>query len=139
MTLFDDIRPTGFLRRVLAADATTCVATGLLLLFGASALEPWLGIPPTLMRSAGTSLLPIAAFFAYVATRDSSPRVLVWAVIAGNAAWSFDSVALLFTGWIAPTALGIVFIVAQALVVALVAELEYVGLRRSTALREQLM
>jgi hypothetical protein len=122
-----------FLQRVLAADAATCVATGLLMLFGAGALEPWLGIPPTLMRYAGASLLPIAAFFAYVATRESSPRVLVWAVIAGNAAWSFDSIALLFTGWIAPTALGIAFIVAQALVVALFAELEYVGLRRSAA------
>ena len=131
MTLFDDIRPTGFLRRLLAADAATCVATGLLLLFGAGALEPWLGLPPTLMRYAGASLLPIAAFIAYVATRDSSPRVLVWAVIAGTAAWTFDSIALLFTGWIAPTALGIAFIVAQALVVALFAELEYVGLHRS--------
>jgi hypothetical protein len=133
MTLLDDVRPSVFLQRVLAADAATCVATGLLMLFGAGALEPWLGIPPTLMRYAGASLLPIAAFFAYVATRESSPRVLVWAVIAGNAAWSFDSIALLFTGWIAPTALGIAFIVAQALVVALFAELEYVGLRRSAA------
>jgi hypothetical protein len=133
MTLLDDIRPSAFLQRVLAADAATCVATGLLMLFGAGALEPWLGIPPTLMRYAGASLLPIAAFIAYVAARDSSPRILVWAVIAGNAAWSFDSIALLFTGWIAPTALGIVFIVAQALVVALLTELEYVGLRRSAA------
>jgi hypothetical protein len=133
MTLLDDVRPSVFLQRVLAADAATCVATGLLMLFGAGALEPWLGIPPTLMRYAGASLLPIAAFFAYVATRESSPRVLVWAVIAGNAAWSFDSIALLFTGWIAPTALGIAFIMAQALVVALFAELEYVGLRRSAA------
>ena len=133
MTLLDDVRPSVFLQRVLAADAATCVATGLLMLFGAGALEPWLGIQPTLMRYAGASLLPIAAFFAYVATRESSPRILVWAVIAGNAAWAFDSIALLFTGWIAPTALGIAFIVAQALVVALFAELEYVGLRRSAA------
>jgi hypothetical protein len=109
MTLLDDIRPSVFLQRVLAADAATCVATGLLMLFGAGALAPWLGIPPTLMRYAGASLLPIAAFIASVAARDSSPRVLVWAVIAGNAAWS------------------------QALVVALFAELEFVGLRRSSA------
>jgi hypothetical protein len=130
----EDIRPTPFLQRVLCADAATCVATGLLLLFGASTLEPWLGLPPMLMRYAGASLLPIAAFIAFVATRDASPRILVWAVIAGNAAWTFDSIALLFTGWVAPTALGIAFVVAQAVVVALFAELEYVGLRRSVAL-----
>jgi hypothetical protein len=48
--------------------------------------------------------------------------------------WAFDSIALLCTGWLAPTGLGIAFISAQALAVALFADLEYVGLRRSTAL-----
>jgi hypothetical protein len=134
MPLFDDVRPSAFLQRVLFADAATCVATGLLMLFGASALEGLLGLPTTLLRYAGASLLPIAAFIAYVGAREFSARVLVWAVIAGNAAWVFDSVALLFTGWVAPTALGIAFVTAQALAVALFAELEYVGLRSSIAL-----
>jgi hypothetical protein len=43
-----------------------------------------------------------------------------------------DSVLLLFTGWVEPTGLGEVFVIAQAVVVAVVAELELVGLRRST-------
>jgi len=133
MILLEDVRPSPFLQRVLFADAATCVATGLLLLFGAGVLEPWLGLPPTLMRYAGASLLPIAAFMVFVATRHVTPRILVWAVIAGNAAWTFDSIALLFTGWVAPTALGIAFVVAQAVIVALFAGLEYVGLRRSIA------
>jgi hypothetical protein len=133
MTLLADVRPNAFLQRVLLADTATCVATGLLLLFGAGVLEPWLGLPPMLMRYAGASLLPIAAFIGYVATRESSPRILVWAVIAGNAAWTFDSIALLLTGWVAPTALGVAFVAAQALVVAVFTALEYVGLRRSVA------
>src|SRR5262245_65894137 len=129
----DEFHPSEFLRRVLFADAATCVAAGLLMTFGASMLEPWLGIPPGLMRGAGASLLPIAAFIAFVATRETPPRILVWAVIAGYAAWALDSIALLFTGWIAPTGLGIAFVVAQAVAVALFAQLEYVGLRRSAA------
>jgi hypothetical protein len=123
-----------FLKRVLIADAATCVAAGLLMLFGAGVLEGLLRVPPMLMRYAGASLLPIAAFIAYVGTREAPPRLLVWTVIAGNAAWAFDSIALLLTGWIAPTALGVAFVVVQALAVALFTVLEYVGLRWSGVL-----
>jgi hypothetical protein len=86
-----------------------------------------------LLRVAGASLLPFAAVLIYVGTREQTSRALVWAVIAWNAVWAFDSIALIVTGWIAPTALGIAFISAQALAVAAFAELEYIGLRRSLA------
>jgi hypothetical protein len=38
---------------------------------------------------------------------------------------------LLASGWVAPTALGYAFVLGQALVVAILAECEYLGLRRS--------
>ncbi|WP_431267624.1 hypothetical protein [Dankookia sp. P2] len=60
--------------------------------------------------------------------------MLFWVVILGNALWALDSLLLLVSGWVAPTALGGSFVVAQALVVALLAELEYTGLRRSAPL-----
>jgi hypothetical protein len=41
-----------------------------------------------------------------------------------------DCVALLFTGWIDPTLLGVAFILMQAVVVAAFAELQVIGLRR---------
>lgn len=59
-------------------------------------------------------------------------RPLVFAVVACNASWALDSVLLLFTGWIEPTLLGEVFVAGQAIIVAVLAELEFVGLRRST-------
>jgi hypothetical protein len=133
MTYLADVGPYGFLRRVLLADAATCVAAGLLMLGGAGFLTGWLGVPPALMRYAGLSLLPFAALLVYVATRAYPPRAMVWAVIAWNAVWALDSIALIFTGWIAPTPLGIAFIVAQALAAAAFAALEYLGLRRSAA------
>jgi hypothetical protein len=121
-----------FLRRVLLLDAVATAATGLMLTFGASLTKDLLGLPQSLMQYAGLSLLPFAALVGFLATRETISRPAVWAVIAYNALWSIDSIALLVTGWVAPTALGTAFVVAQALVVALFAELEYVGLRRMT-------
>jgi hypothetical protein len=46
--------------------------------------------------------------------------------------WALDSVLLLVSGWIEPTVLGEMFVLGQALIVAVLAELEFLGLRRST-------
>jgi len=51
-----------FLRWTLLADAATCVATGLLMMLGSGQLEQFLGLPAGLLRYAGVSLLPFAAF-----------------------------------------------------------------------------
>ena len=53
-------------------------------------------------------------------------------VVLGNALWVADSVLLLMSGWVAPTSAGYAFVIAQALVVLMYAEFQYVGLRRST-------
>lgn len=126
-----NIQSPHFLRRVLLADAFTCVGTGLLMVLGVRTLEPLLGLPAMLLQSAGLILLPIAGFIAYVGTRPHVPRSLVWVVIAGNALWVVASVVLLVSGWVAPTTLGQAFIVVQAVAVAVLAELEYSGVRRS--------
>ncbi len=54
-------------------------------------------------------------------------------MIGANAVWAADCVILLVSGWVAPTGLGYGFVIAQALVVALLAELQYFGLRRNAA------
>ena len=69
---------------------------------------------------------------AFVATQARVQRPLVFAVVASNALWALDSFLLLFTGWVDPTVLGEVFVVLQAVVVGVLAELELMGLRRST-------
>jgi len=124
-----------FLRRVLLADAATSGATGLLMMACAGPLEELLGLPDALLHDAGLALLPFAMLVAYLATRESQWRPAVWAVIGSNALWAIDSVLLLLTGWIEPNKLGIAFVIAQALVVAILAQLEYLGLRRSDGAR----
>lgn len=130
----DRIEPSPFLQRVLWADALCSGAMGLLLAAAASPLARWLGLPMPMLREVGLFLIVFAAVVTVLALRRASPRPLFWAVIVGNALWALDSVLLLVSGWVTPTALGGVFVVAQALVVALLAELEYAGLRRSVPL-----
>jgi hypothetical protein len=48
--------------------------------------------------------------------------------------WAAASGLLLASGWVAPTALGYAFVIGQAAVVALLGELQYVGLRRPVAM-----
>jgi hypothetical protein len=119
-----------FLRRVLLVDAATCIATGALLSLDAGPLAPMLGLPAALLFYAGASLFPTAAFMLWVAMRRDITRTGTWLVIAGNALWVVGSIAIL---GLAPTGLGYAFVIAQAAVVALLAELEYAGLRKAVS------
>jgi hypothetical protein len=123
--------PSTFLRRSLILDAVASGATAALVLAGADLLQGWLGLPTALMRGAGLVLVPYVAFVGYLATRATVTPAAVWTVIAANALWAAASVALLLGGWVAPTALGYAFVLAQAAVVAVFGELQYVGLRRA--------
>jgi hypothetical protein len=125
------ILPSTFLRRALLLDAVSCAGLGLLLAVGAAPLGWWFHLPLPLLRESGIVLLAFAALLAWACTRPQLPRLLVLGIITGNALWALDSVLLLLPGWIAPNALGACFILAQAIATALIAELEYVGLKRS--------
>ena len=131
--MMERIRLSSFLRGVLFADAATSAAAALLLTAGADSLEHALGIPVALLRYSGVSFIPFAAFVTYVATREAVSRAVVWAVVAANALWAVDSIVMVLAGLVAPTRLGVAFVIAQALVVAAFAEAEYVGLRRCAA------
>ena len=112
------IRPSTFLRYALLGDALASGATGLLAFAGADALANLLGLPQPLLRYAGLVLLLYAIFVGWLGRRASIPRGAVWAVVVMNALWAADSMALLASGWVAPTMLGAAFVIVQALVVA---------------------
>jgi hypothetical protein len=100
---------------------------------GVRILAGFCNLPESLLIYSGLSLLPFAAIVGLLARRDVLPAPFVGAVIAYNALWSLDSIVLLSSGWIAPDAFGFVFVIGQALVVAVLAERQYLGLRRSHA------
>ncbi len=119
------------LRRALLTDGVVSGAVGLLMTLAADPLAGLLGLHATLLRWAGISLLPFAAVLVYLAMRSTIPRPAAWAVVGCNLLWVAASFGLLVTGWTDPTAFGYVFVIGQAVAVICLAELQYVGLRRS--------
>lgn len=125
-----DFRSSCTMRRVLWADAAACGLTGLLVALDADALRPWLGLETALMRGAGWTLVLYAAFLIWLAGRPAVSRGMLWLLVAINALWTVDSLALLVAGWASPTVLGSAFVIAQALVAGVFAELYALGSRR---------
>ena len=119
-----------FLSTVLWLDAASCLATGLLQLAAPGPLSAWFGLPAPLLTATGWLLLAVSAFAAFAARSPRPP--MVWVMIAGNAAWLLGCVELLLTG-AAGTAFGVAWLVMQALVVGVLGELEWLGLKRAPA------
>jgi hypothetical protein len=120
-----------FLPAVLWADAVSALATGVLQLAAAPLLSAWFGLPAGLLTASGWVLLAVAGYAAWTA-RAPIRRPAVLALVAGNALWVLGCVELLLTG-AAATALGSAWLVIQALAVGVLAELEWIGLRRTAS------
>jgi hypothetical protein len=120
-----------FLRRALLADAVFSGVSAAVMTLDAGALAPFLNLPEALLRETGLFLIAYAALVGWLWSRLSVPRLLVMIVVAGNAAWTLASIALLFSGAVSPNLLGEIVVVAQAIATGVLAELQYIGLRRS--------
>jgi hypothetical protein len=125
------INPSVFLRRAIQADAVFSGVSALLLVSAAGMLAPFLNLPEALLRETGLFLIAYTALVGWLGTRQSMPKPLVLIVIAGNAAWTLGSIALLFSGAVTPNLLGETFVAVQAIVTGAFAELQYIGLRKS--------
>jgi hypothetical protein len=124
--------PSPLLRRALLIDAVLTAVTGIALVLAAGPLSAVLGLPTALLRSAGAIFIPYGAFAGWLGMRPRVYRPLVFALIVLNALWAVDSVLLLLTRWLEPTPWGEIFIVAQAVFTGVIAEVQFIGLRRST-------
>jgi hypothetical protein len=125
------INPSSFLSRALLADAAFSGVSAVGLTLGAGVLAPFLNLPEALLRETGLFLIAYTALVGWLGTRQSVLRALVLFVVAGNAAWTLASIALLFSGAVNPNLLGDIVVVAQAIATGVFAELQYIGLRRS--------
>ncbi len=120
-----------FLPRVMWADAASCAATGALQVAFTGVLARMTGLPVPLLMGTGVFLLGYALAAALMASRSTPPRLLIGLVAAGNIGWAVACIALLVSGLFALSALGVAWVLAQAACVVLVAELQWIGLRRS--------
>jgi hypothetical protein len=121
--------PNHTLKNVLLLDAATCIGAGALMAFGSSFVSGLTAIPAQLLWWAGLILFPCAALMIAAGLQAVPSRPLVWLIVLGNIGWVAASVALFAV--ISPNALGVVFILAQAAAVAILALLEHSALQRS--------
>ena len=127
------IESSAFLRRAIQADAIFSGASAVILTIGGGEIAPLLNLPEALLRETGLFLIAYAALVGWLGTRPVMPKIPVAIVIAGNAAWALASIALLFSSAVAPNLLGEAAIAMQAIVVGVLAELQFVGLRRGSS------
>lgn len=125
------INPSPFLRRALVADAVFSGVAALGFTFGAGTFASLFNLPEALLRETGLFLIAYAAFVGWLGSRQLMMKALVMIVIAGNAAWTLGSIALLFSGTVSPNLAGMVMVVAQAIATGVFAELQYIGFRKS--------
>ena len=127
------INPSLLLRRAIQIDAVVSGAMALPLAFAAAMLAPLLHLPEALLLESGLFLIAYATLVGWLGTRATMPKLLVLVIIIGNALWTLGSIGLLFSGAVTPNLLGQIFVAAQAIAVGVLAELQYIGLRRSAA------
>jgi hypothetical protein len=120
-----------FLRGALAIDAIASGAMGIGLSAAPGLLAGLFSLPAALLVYVGMFLIVYAAFVAWLALRQRPVSSLVWLVIIGNGIWVIASLALIASGWVAPSVLGYAFVIVQALAVGVFAELQFVGVRRA--------
>ena len=125
------VHPSPLLKLALLADAVIGGATGVLQLLAATALSTLLELPRALLLGTGEFLVVYALLLLGMATRARLWSALVMFVVLGNLMWGLGCMALLMTGRLAPNALGICFVLLQAVAVVALAVLEWRGLRSS--------
>lgn len=123
---------TPFLKTTLRVDAAVSGTAALLMVAGAGLLGPLLALPVPLLFWAGVALFAFVALLVAVARRESASRVVLLDIVLLNAAWVIASFAILAVGIVQPNMLGVVFIVTQALAVALFAVLQVSALRQAS-------
>jgi uncharacterized protein YjeT (DUF2065 family) len=125
------IHSSTLLRRALLADAIFSGISALVMTLDAGLFAPLLQLPEALLRETGLFLIAYTALVGWLATRPAVPKALIVLVVAGNAAWTLASFALLVSGAVNPNLFGEIVVVAQAIATGVFAELQYVGMRRS--------
>ncbi|AIJ48085.1 membrane protein [Comamonas testosteroni TK102] len=118
-----------FLRHVMWADAASCAATGALQLVVTQPLADLTGLPALLLTATGLFLLAYASAAAWMARRRPLPRTLIGLVALGNLGWALGCAVLVFGSGLALSAWGLAWVAAQAVVVLVLADLQWAGLR----------
>ncbi len=130
MSLIAALTSPAGLRRVLAFDALSGAGTGALQLGLTGLLSTWLGLPEALLQGSGLAIFGFVALAGWLALQTEPPRAALAIIVVCNFAWVLGCVALAFGGAPGVTGLGVAYLLFQAVVVLILAELQWLGLRR---------
>lgn len=130
MSLLTYLTSEAGLRRVLWVDALSGIGMAALHLGLGATLSQWLGYPASWLTASGWLVLVFALFAAGLARRPQPPSLLLAVLASGNFAWVIASVTLALSGAGHPTSLGLAYLGVQAAAVLVLAELQWMGLRR---------
>lgn len=119
-----------FLRVALRVDSIASALSGLAFLGTREMLENLYGLPPAVSLPTGVFLLVFAAGVWLASSARTLNAKAVIAIIALNLAWVAATIVTLAAGLLPLTTLGIGFAIVQAAAVAIIAELEFIGLRK---------
>lgn len=130
MSLTAQLSSPTVLRRVLAFDAISGAGTGVLHLLLASVLATWLGLPQALLQASGVAIFAFVLLAAWLARQATVPRGPLMVIVLLNVAWAIACAWLALGGAVQPTPLGVAYLLVQAVVVLVLAELEWMGWRQ---------
>lgn len=133
MSLIAQLSSPTVLRRVLAFDAISGAGTGVLHLLLAPVLATWLGLPQALLQASGVAIFAFVLLAAWLARQASVPRGPLMVIVLLNVAWAIACAWLALGGAVQPTPLGVAYLLVQAAVVLVLAELEWMGWRQLRA------
>jgi len=125
------VQPGALLRKVLMTDAVVSGLVVLLLILGAEAVAGITGLPVVALRVVGIALIPWVVLLLWVQTRRSVAPATVWTVIGLNALGAIICLALALAANIGMSASATVFIGINGVGALLLAQAQFVGLRRS--------
>jgi len=126
------IQPARLLKLALYADAAGTVALAVLQLLLPSLLAEQLSLPTGLLTGSGIFMVGYTLMLVLLANATRVWAAAIQFIIIGNVGWAIGCLALAETGIVAPSRLGIAYLVFQAVAVLLFAGLERAGLRASS-------
>ncbi len=130
MSLIASLTSPAGLRRVLWADAVAGTGMGLLHLGAPALLADLLGISSTLLTASGWLLMPFVVLAGWLALQRQPARGALTLLVVGNFAWVAASAVVVFSSSLVPGTLGMAYVGVQALAVLVLAELQWMALRR---------
>lgn len=129
------VRPSKLLHLALRTDAIGCAIFAVAILFLLTApngIVEQLAVPFGVLVGAGLVALIGVPLLWSMLRREYLSRSSVWVLMACNFLWAIASIVAVAAGWIKPTVLGEVIIIGQGIATGVIAEMEFLGLRRSS-------